>query len=408
MGRSNADMEKLAKAEDELGNWDEEDDDEEGGLGTSSEPGGGSTEGEGGDAKAKGKLVRTKSGKTKVVEGAEGEGGTEAASLKENYAKVEWDGCCDVIEGALEESLTHDLKLNDKTDIPVKPSVSNGVALFNLVLDAYSMSAVALSDDIPWQMSEQAEAVTQYPIMNFEAPFELIFLVACLAGGGYLILALSALPRARNGTLGKAADGHPAKLYTWPGLQSKLLSTFGGSLYFPIMLNLIKVFVCDYTGTYPSAYEELLNRTTYLDDPVGFLAATTAVPAYLVEAPNTRCWEGTHYLYCAGALIVLLTYYPMASLLFPNLQFVDESLDIKFEPSFLIIIAQGKLLLAGIMAVFTNTPLVKVSCLSLLPLSLACLLLRSCFALASLFCLSCPWRSSPTRRSSRSEAAVTT
>jgi hypothetical protein len=125
------------------------------------------------------------------------------------------------------------------------------------------------------------------------------------------------------------------------------------------MLNLIKVFVCDYSGEYPAAYLATLNAT-YADDIAGYIAATTNVQPYLYEAPHLVCWQEEHWLYVAMALLVLITYYPMASLLFPNLQFVDESLDVKFEPSFLIIIAQGKLFLAGIMAVFVETPLTKV------------------------------------------------
>ena len=47
------------------------------------------------------------------------------------------------------------------------------------------------------------------------------------------------------------------------------------------------------------------------------------------------------------SFIGLILYYPAATFMDPNLQFVDKTLDIKFAPTYLIFLCQGKLMIAG-------------------------------------------------------------
>lgn len=50
----------------------------------------------------------------------------------------------------------------------------------------------------------------------------------------------------------------------------------------------------------------------------------------LAMDPSLTCWQSPlHFVMVAVCLVGLAFYYPMASFLFPNLQFVNTMLDIK-------------------------------------------------------------------------------
>ena len=93
-------------------------------------------------------------------------------------------------------------------------------------------------------------------------------------------------------------------------------------MYIPILKNLINVFVCDYD----------LN------------------PAALYRNTDIICWESDHFMFICLGFIGIMVYYPLATFMFANLQFQDKDLDLKYKPTFLIVLAQIKLLLAGISA----------------------------------------------------------
>ena len=53
-----------------------------------------------------------------------------------------------------------------------------------------------------------------------------------------------------------------------------------------------------------------------------------------------------------ASIVGITAYYPLASFIYPNLQFADKSLDLKYKPTFIILLAQGKLVLTGIAVFF--------------------------------------------------------
>ena len=97
-----------------------------------------------------------------------------------------------------------------------------------------------------------------------------------------------------------------------------------------------------------------------------------------------------HILMMIVSLLALSLYYPMASFLYPNMQFADKSLDIKFDTTFLIMVAQGKLFLAGISSYYKNSP--EVIIFAALPLYLGFLLMNNSLK-PCLIPLINPWRS---------------
>jgi len=79
-----------------------------------------------------------------------------------------------------------------------------------------------------------------------------------------------------------------------------LLNLISNSLYFPTMKSVITAFSC----TYPSGI-------------------SSEAPGYHVNVKNMERWNfnGPHIAYVGAACLAILAYYPLASVIYPNLQF---------------------------------------------------------------------------------------
>jgi len=86
-------------------------------------------------------------------------------------------------------------------------------------------------------------------------------------------------------------------------------------------------------------------------------------------------------LYVLGAIVAILLFYPLASLVYPNLQFEDKSVDIKYQPSFMIFLQQLRLLAVGVAVLHPETPWVTV------PTGLVCFVLLVFLSISMQPCL---------------------
>lgn len=59
------------------------------------------------------------------------------------------------------------------------------------------------------------------------------------------------------------------------------------------------------------------------------------------------CGSVRQKVFMAVAAIAMVIYYPVATFLYPNLQFIDDGDDLKYEPTFIVVETQAKLLIAG-------------------------------------------------------------
>ena len=55
-----------------------------------------------------------------------------------------------------------------------------------------------------------------------------------------------------------------------------------------------------------------------------------------------RCASFDHLLYIISGLTAAVLYYPVITYLQPQLQFKSKALDLKFEPTYLVVVAQCK------------------------------------------------------------------
>ena len=59
------------------------------------------------------------------------------------------------------------------------------------------------------------------------------------------------------------------------------------------------------------------------------------------------CMSDLHIMYMGLGMLGLLIYYPVATFFYPNFQFLDKTLDLKYNPSFTVLVLQGKLKYEG-------------------------------------------------------------
>lgn len=81
-------------------------------------------------------------------------------------------------------------------------------------------------------------------------------------------------------------------------------------------------------------------------------------PITLYQETTLQCFIRPHSGYLAIAIICLLIFYPMLSFLYPNLQFQNRALDLRYDPTYLVVAMQIKLVVAATGAFFAHPDIV--------------------------------------------------
>eukprot|EP00828_Plagiopyla_frontata_P045261 TRINITY_DN7692_c0_g1_i1.p1 TRINITY_DN7692_c0_g1~~TRINITY_DN7692_c0_g1_i1.p1 ORF type:complete len:228 (-),score=16.55 TRINITY_DN7692_c0_g1_i1:75-758(-) len=98
------------------------------------------------------------------------------------------------------------------------------------------------------------------------------------------------------------------------------------------------------------------------------------------------CLGDTHIIYMCLSIMGLALYYPISTFLYPNLQFQDKGLDLKYNPSYLVLLIQLKLIISGSDSFFksfdgSKLPVIIqliIQLCSMLSLSFLCLKYKPC------------------------------
>ncbi len=79
-------------------------------------------------------------------------------------------------------------------------------------------------------------------------------------------------------------------------------------------------------------------------------------------------------------MVGIIVYYPMATFMFPNLQFQDKLLDLKFYPSFLVLLSQVKLFMSCLQAFYADQIYVVLifTSVTMFTLGIICLRWKPC------------------------------
>jgi tetratricopeptide (TPR) repeat protein len=188
--------------------------------------------------------------------------------------------------------------------------------------------------------------------VQFPDSYMVVFWTACFIACIFPVYSYKSIQMAKAGTLGMNSDGSKVSSCSLLGLYFTGLSVFSTTLYFGIVKTMLSAFACDWSD---------------ISDRV-FLLASEDIVCFSTEQP-------LHIIMCVGGIAAIMLYYPLATLLQPQFQFKDKSLDIKYDPSYLILYGQGELLFAGATVFFGgdegNIAFMLVIILTILCLALA-------------------------------------
>ena len=144
-----------------------------------------------------------------------------------------------------------------------------------------------------------------------------LFWMSCIFCCAVPLYLMPAIRQAREQTLGLGEGGKKLSPLAKAGLYFNGIKIVSAGCR-PVMTTLFSAFVCDTCE--PS-------------------------PRYLSRM-SVRCGSATHVVYLVCGLMGSIAYYPLIAYLQPQLQFKSKSLDLKFEPTYLVLVAQTKLSLA--------------------------------------------------------------
>ena len=137
---------------------------------------------------------------------------------------------------------------------------------------------------------------------------------------------IPAFRRIKKGRLGLNDDLTVASFPAGQFFLTKFISIFGKTFYLTVLASMLSVFSCTYSNN----------------------------NWHLLRDSSLVCFSSQHTIYFVLAIFILLFYYPLATLLYPNIAFQDKALDLKFDTTYLVIESQGKVVIAGFYAFFAK------------------------------------------------------
>ena len=201
-------------------------------------------------------------------------------------------------------------------------NLTNAVGLIGQILEMYTFVSIAFSSPVGWlgagNSSEGLAAV--------DGIWKASFWCAIGLSVVFFILVKIAIKYLGAGMLGLNSDKSIAKFPSAQFFLSKSLTLLGDICYLSIVKILLGAFACEITNSSWS----------------------------LIQSPDIECFTIAHSPYLIAGVLALLIYYPAATLLYPNLQYQDKALDLKFDTTFLVLESQGKLIVAGFAAFFNS------------------------------------------------------
>jgi hypothetical protein len=179
-----------------------------------------------------------------------------------------------------------------------------------LIVDDTVRAALDSSVLPPFVQKLQAVAAAPFlqNVQQYQAMFWIFFLIAVL----YPLYTGPAVRAARNGHLGLTKEHKKIKLGSRMWFYYQGLTVFQG-LFTMAMSTMFGALTCDYDEGWPPTL-----RRVSADDSCSF------------EPCPRLCWTiWPHGAYVLSAFVAVMCYYPVCSLLIPQLQFKDMALDIK-------------------------------------------------------------------------------
>lgn len=230
--------------------------------------------------------------------------------------------CVMSIEQSLEDYNTRQLGNNVGRFVC---NFSNVTMMLIKIFEYLSLILFCFSKDMGWNFSPQVETVVVAANLQTSSSFNTyiyFFWTSVFLSLVYILLLPRSAKRARKGTLGMDKEGRPAKFCSCEFFLTRGTILLGASAYIGIMKNMFDSLACDFDT-------DTLSRTS-----------------------DISCFSGIHFMYIAVSIFVLIVYYPLATFMYANLQFVNKGSDLKYAPNFIVYLAQVKLIIAILASFF--------------------------------------------------------
>jgi hypothetical protein len=250
-----------------------------------------------------------------AVEGDDEEPGEgDSAARVESGAQASWAECYGLIIAA---ALT--LRPRMPPPQPVTHALAFGAVAFELV----TLAAASLSAAVPWGQPAWLQAVWDALLLfasESRAQAALFWLAAALALP-YPLLALQGV-RAQRRASGGDAESFAMRALAWAR------ALLAGPLLLPLVVAATRRLACDYTHS----------------------------PATLFVDASVACWREWHLAEASAASLALLALCPAAAALHAPLRAAERAGDAGLGRAALAWLTQGKLLVAGAVALLSTRP----------------------------------------------------
>ena len=258
---------------------------------------------------------------------------TEAAVQR--IASPDWPDLCHLISTSFTQFLAEGRKvLQSKPIQKMEFNSENLIAIFSHITDVLSMAAIAFAKEVGWTNSDNIASDSSRAVLAETAYWTINYWVCFGLCGAFLLVSYPAIRLAKAGRYGVTKDMKPDSACSWTGLVSRAVSLLAVSLYMTIMKTELDALSCVYFET----------DSTWV----------------LIRNQDIVCFSGTHAVYFCLAILAIIIYYPLATLLYPTIQYQNKGLDLKYDSTYIVLESQGKLAIVGFAAFLPREKYLKM------------------------------------------------
>lgn len=248
---------------------------------------------------------------------------TDAAAQR--IVSPDWPDLCHLISTSFTLFLAEGRKvLQSKQIQKMELNSENLIAIFSHITDVISMAAIAFAKEVGWTDSDNIASDTSSAVLAETTYWTVNYWVCFGLCGAFLLVSYPAIHLAKAGRYGVTKDMKQDSLCSWTGLVSRVVSLLAVSLYMTIMKTELDALSC-----------------VYLEADSSWV---------LIRNQDIVCFSGTHAVYFCLAILAIIIYYPLATLLYPTIQYQNKGLDLKYDTTYVVLESQGKLAIVGFAA----------------------------------------------------------
>lgn len=230
--------------------------------------------------------------------------------------------CSIMIEAILSAKEKKEESTNKTVEKINMKSAPNLMAIFSKIIEFIQLAAIGFKKEVSWSFFNKPLAkVSDSALIENNKDFLPVFWISFSLAALYCPLAWQSWKRVSMNRLGRDETGAAAKFFSIENLKKRYMAIIGSLCYMFILKSQLSVFACD--------------TNTETETPV-------------LWNTDIKCYESFHIAHFFAALLCIFAYYPIATFIFPMLQFTDPNLDLRFETTFVVLLSQIKLFITGI------------------------------------------------------------